>query len=312
MKETRTLTEGAILASVFTIILLITTYVPFVGIVTLWALPLPFVLYVLRRGLKPGFMLWGVACFLAFLIGGLPSVPAALIFGSAGLVIGELYRRKLSGFSVLIGAGLTYTLNMLLVFLGLVLILGENPMRMAAELTREQIEFANSTLGSFGQGQEQALEQTYEMIDQIVYLAPVMIVGLGVALALFTIMLSYLLLRRLGHEVNGLPPFREWQFPKAFLWYYLIVLVLAMIGAEEGTTLYMIIWNLFPLLEIVLSIQGLAFIFYYCHHKNISKAVPILLVVAAIVISPLLYLVRILGIIDLGFDLRKRITSQKK
>ncbi len=312
MKDTRTLTEGAILASVFAIILLISTYVPLVGIVTVWALPLPFVLYVLRRGLKPGLMLWGVSLFLAFLIGGLPTVPSAFIFGSAGLVIGELYRRKLSGFSVLIGAGLTYTLNMLLVFLGLVLILGENPMQMAAQLTREQIEFAESTWGAFGEGSGQSLEQMYGVIDQLIYLAPVMIVGLGVSLALLTLLLSYFLLRRLGHEVKGLPPFREWQFPKAFLWYYLIVLVLAMIGAEEGTTLFVIIWNLFPLLEVVLAVQGFAFMFYYCHHKKISKAVPILLIVAAIVISPLLYLVRILGIIDLGFDLRKRITSQKK
>lgn len=312
MKDTRTLTEGAILASVFTIILLISIYVPFVGMVTIWALPLPFVLYVLRRGLKPGLMLWGVACFLAFLVGGLPTIPSALIFGSAGMVIGELYRRKLSGFSVLIGAGLTYTLNMLLVFLGLVLILGENPMQVAAELTREQMEFADSTFGSFGQVPGQSLDQMYEMIDRIIYLAPVMIVGLGISLALVTLMLSYFLLRRLGHKVNPLPPFREWQFPKSFLWYYLIVLILAMVGLEEGTTMFVLVWNLFPLLEIVLAVQGFAFIFYYCHHKKVAKAVPILLIVAAIVISPLLYLVRILGIVDLGFDLRKRITSQKK
>ncbi|NEU32638.1 DUF2232 domain-containing protein [bacterium LRH843] len=312
MKDTRTLTEGAILASLFTIILLISTYVPFVGFLTFWALPLPFIIYVVRRGLKPGFLLLVIACFLAFFVGGLPSIPAAVVFGSAGMVIGELYRRKLSGFAVLLGAGLIYTLNMLLVYIGLIFIVGENPMKAAAQMTREQIELARSALTSFGQDPGQSLEQMDKMIDQITYLAPLMIVGLGIVLALITLSLSSRVLRRLGHEVNPLPPFRTWQFPKSFLWYYIIVLVIAMVGAEEGTMMYMAILNLFPLLEIALTVQGFAFIFYYCYHKKVTKALPVLLIISAVVIAPLLHIIRILGIIDLGFDLRKRIKSQRK
>ncbi|MFC0561272.1 YybS family protein [Halalkalibacter alkalisediminis] len=311
MKNTRTLTEGALMAAVFAILLLITTYVPFIGIITVWALPVPFVLFTLRRGLKPGFMLWTVSLLLAFLIGGIATVPTAFIFGSAGLVIGELYRRSVSGFSVLIGAGLIYTLNMLLVFLVLVLIVGENPMQLAADLTKEQLEFADSTLGSFGQGEEQVAAMI-EMIDNLVYLAPVMIVGVGIILAVMTKLISYLVVKRLGHDVPALPAIRNWQFPKAFLWYYLVILILAMVGAEEGTTMFLIIWNLFPLLEIVIAVQGFAVIFYFFYVKKVAKVVPILIVAVAILIPPLLYVVRIIGIIDLGFDLRKRITSQKK
>ncbi|WP_066155290.1 YybS family protein [Halalkalibacter krulwichiae] len=311
MKNTRTLTEGALLASVFAVILLLTTYVPFVGIITVWALPVPFVIFTVRRGLKPGLMLWVVSLLLAFLIGGLVTVPTAFIFGSAGLVIGELYRRKLSGFSVLIGAGLIYTFNMLLIFLALVFVVGENPMQLAVDLTREQLEFAESTLGSFGQGEDQ-LAMMLEMIDTLVYLAPVMIVGVGITLAVITKLISYYVLKRLGHEVSALPAFRNWSFPKAFLWYYLIILILAMVGAEEGTMLFLVIWNLLPLLEIVVAVQGFAVIFYYFHQKKVAKVVPILIVATAILIPPLLYIVRIIGIIDLGFDLRKRMNGQKK
>ncbi|MCL7747488.1 YybS family protein [Halalkalibacter alkaliphilus] len=311
MKNTRVLTEGALLASVFAILLAITTYVPLLGMITVWALPLPFVVYTYRRGLKAGLLFWVVAFFLAFVIGGLVTVPSTLIFGSGGIIVGELYRRKLSGFGVLIGASLVYTANALLMFLVLVLILGENPMQMAIDLTREQMELAQSTLGSFGQTTDQ-LEQAYELINNLVYLAPVMIVGMGVTLALITKLLSYFLLKRLGHQVNPLPPFREWSFPKAFLWYYLIILILAMIGAEEGTTMFMVIWNLFPLLEIIIAVQGLAVIFYYFYQKKVTTVVPIVILVAAILLPPLLYIIRIIGIIDLGFDLRKRISGQKK
>ncbi|MDT8862810.1 DUF2232 domain-containing protein [Alkalihalobacillus sp. MEB130] len=311
MKNTRTLTEGALLASVFAILLAITTYVPLLGMITAWALPLPFVIYTYRRGLRPGIMLWVVSFFLAFVIGGLVTVPSAFIFGSGGIVVGELYRRKLSGFGVLIGAGLVYTANMLLAFLGLILVFGENPMQLAAELMREQIDAAQSTLGGFAQNPEQ-LEQMYEVIHTLVYLAPVMIVGVGVTLALLTKVLSYYLLKRLGHEVHSLPPFREWRFPRSFLWYYLIVMILAMVGAEEGTMMFLIIWNLFPLLEVIIAVQGFAVIFYYFYKKKVTAVVPIIILVAGVLLPPLLYIIRIIGIIDLGFDLRKRISGQEK
>jgi uncharacterized protein YybS (DUF2232 family) len=311
VKKTRTLTEGALLASIFAILLLITTYVPFIGMITVWALPLPFIVFTFRRGLKSGFMLWAISFLLAFIIGGLVTVPTALLFGSAGLVVGELYRRKLSGFSVLIGAGLVYTANMLLVFLGMVLILGENPMQLAAELTKEQLELAQATLGSFGQNKDQ-LDVMYEMLNNLVYLAPVMIVGVAITFAVITKLISYYLLKRLRHEVNPLPPFRKWKFPKSFLWYYLIILILAMVGAEDGSTLFVVIWNLLPLLEMVIAVQGLAFIFYYCYQKKIAAVVPIVIVIVVVILPPLLYLVRIIGIIDLGFDLRKRISEKNR
>ncbi len=311
MKDTRVLTEGAILASLFAIILLITIYVPLIGTITFWALPLPFVVYVVRRGLKPGLALTVIACLLTLVVGGITTVPAALIFGTAGMVVGELFRRKRSGFAVLIGVGLIYTLHMLIVYLCLVLIVGQDPMKMSIDLMKEQMRMTESMFSSFGQAPGQSFEQMMKMIDQLVYLAPFMLVSISVVLALLTVLLSKLLLRRLGHEVNGLPPFREWKFPRSLLWYYLIVLVFAMMGAEEGTMMYVAIFNLFPLLEMILAIQGFAFIFYYCYEKKVATAVPVILVIAGLIIAPLLSVVRILGIIDLGFDLRKRITSQK-
>ncbi|WP_088104591.1 YybS family protein [Halalkalibacter urbisdiaboli] len=312
MKRTRILTEGAILASLFTVFLLVNLYVPLISIVTLWVLPLPFIVFVVRRGLKPGLMLWAITLILALIVGSLPALPQPLVFGSAGLVIGELYRRKAEGFSILIGGSLIYTFNMLMAYLALVLFMDENPMRFFATIIREQIQLTESTLESFGQVPDESLKAMYDIMDMLVYLAPVMIILMGLILAVITITLATLILRRLGHEVKGLPPFREWRFPKSFLWYYLIVMVIAMIGVEEGTTLFLIIWNLYPLLEMILAVQGFAVIFYYCHYKKMNKALPILIVFAAFILSPLLYLIRILGIIDLGFDLRNRLTSQKK
>lgn len=312
MRETRMITEGAVLAAIVTIILLLTFYVPVIGSFTIWALSLPFTVFTYRKGLKAGFILLFVSCFIAFVIGiggGLAIVPT-FMFGSAGLVIGEMHRRGKNGFSVLLGASLLFIVHILLSYIVMTFVLNSNPMQLAIDLTKEQMEMTESTLVSFGQ--ESNIEVLEERLDLLIYMAPVVIVGTAVALALISTLLGYFVLRKLRHKVQALPPFREWQFPKSFLWYYLIVMILSFSAVEEGSTLFVIVWNLFPLLEVVLAVQGFSFIFFYCHKKKIAKAIPILLIVASLVIMPLLHLVRVLGILDLGFGLRKRIESQKK
>ncbi|MDV2684699.1 DUF2232 domain-containing protein [Alkalihalophilus lindianensis] len=312
MKQTRTLTEGAILAALFVSLLAITLYVPFAASITMWALPLPFILFVVRRGLKPGLMLLVVAILLSFMIAGLLGLPGALFFGAAGLVIGELYRRKLAPFNVLIGGSLIYMLNMLLVYVGLTLFMDENPIQFMSALLREQIQLAEATLIGMGQDPADSLAPMYEMTERIVHLVPIMIIMSGIGLAILTVLLATVILRRLGNKVEKFPPFRDWQFPKSFLWYYLIVMILLLVGQEEGSTMYIIVWNLLPLLEIVMMVQGFAFIFYYCYHKKVNRALPIIIVIVTLIVNPLTQIIRIIGIIDLGFDLRKRIKSEKK
>lgn len=311
MKDTRILTEGAILALLYTILLLISIYVPFISALAIWALPLPFVVYVVRRGLKPGGALVIVAALLTLIVAGVAALPVPFIFGTVGIVVGELFRRNMSGFSVLLGAWLTYTIHMLIVYLSLVLIVGIHPIEMSIDMMKAQMETTRSVLESFGQSGGQ-LDEMENMLDRFVYLAPFMLVSVSVILALATVVLSTWLLRRLGHNVKRLPPFREWTFPRSLLWYYLAVLLLIIVGAEEGSFLYVVIWNLFPLLELVLTVQGLAFIFYYCYEKKVATAFPVIITIVSIIITPLLNVVRILGIIDLGFDLRKRVTSLRK
>lgn len=305
MRNTKTMTEGAILAAIVTILLLLTLYVPLVNSIVMWALPLPFVVFTFRRGLKAGTILLFVSSFVGFILGGgvLALIPA-FMFGTAGMVLGEIHRRGLSGFAGLLGTSLAYIVHILLLFVGMTMLAGQNPMQLAADLTREQMEFVERTLGGMGQVNTELID---EALDTLLHLAPVAIVGSAMMLAIVTVLLSYVVLKRLGHDVKKLPPFRNWMFPKSFLWYYLIVLIVALIGLEDGTMLFTIVQNLMILLGFVLMIQGFAFIFYYCHFKKVSIALPIIIVVASFILLPLIEIIRIIGIIDLGFDLRKRI-----
>ncbi|WP_017725820.1 YybS family protein [Halalkalibacterium ligniniphilum] len=312
MKRTRALTEGAIIAALFAILLFLTLYMPFISMVTVWLLPLPFIIYTLRHSLKQAILLWFAAFGVSFMIGGLLALLPVFMFGTAGIVIGELYRREKSPLAVLLGGSLTYIAWMLIFFVGSIVVLDANPLDFAQESMRQSVETAEQVIVSMGQEPAEALEQMNELIDLMVYMAPVMIIMVGIVLAVISQLVSVPVLRRLRHEVQPFPPVRTWSFPKAFLYYYLIVVILTMVGMEEGSTLYIAIWNLFPILEVVMTIQGFAVIFFYCHQKQLSKALPIIILIGSLIVTPLLFFVRILGIIDLGFDLRKRLESRGK
>ncbi|UTW70601.1 DUF2232 domain-containing protein [Anaerobacillus sp. HL2] len=118
MKNTRVMTEGAIFAAIFALIALTTVILPILGSVLIWILPLPFIIYTLRNGWKPGFSLFIVMAFVSFIIGGPLLILSAIFFGSGGIVVGEIYKREKSAFTALLGGSLAYITNLILYFCG--------------------------------------------------------------------------------------------------------------------------------------------------------------------------------------------------
>lgn len=309
LKNTKVITEGAIFAAIFALIAFLSVVLPILGSFIIWILPIPFIVYTVRNGWKPGVMLWVVAIFVSFIIGGLPLIFTAIIFGSSGVVVGELYKRGKSAFTVLLGGSLAYIANLIVYFILSIVVLDIHPVKVIQELMLDSVQTAEAMLLTLGQDPSAQLKPFLEFIDRLMYIAPSIIIITGVFYALIIQVLASAVLKRIGEKVSHFKPFREWSFPKSFLWYYLVASILVLIGVEEGTSLYIVTYNLFPLLEIVMTVQGLAVVFFYCHIKQFNKSIPIIIIVVTVIAPFLLYIYRILGIIDLGFELRKRLKN---
>ncbi|MFB4163623.1 YybS family protein [Alteribacillus sp. JSM 102045] len=312
MKQTRGLTEGAILSGIFIVMLLLSIFVPFLITILMWFLPLPFIVFVARHGLRPGLVMFVVSLFLSVLIGGLIGLPNALLAGVGGITAGELIRRRKEALFVLAGSSVAYIGGLVLLYAGSILILEIDPLAAMQDVMRQSTQQAESMMGALGQEPSDNLEVWEEMIDQIGYMGPLLIVFTGIVYALITQFIAHAVLRRLKIKAEPFPPLREWNFPRSLLWYYLVVSIIFFIGAEEGTTIYIIIWNLFPLLETAMALQGFTVVFYYCYVKSIPKAVPVILLISGLFLPFVLLIARILGIIDLGFQLKKRLKSDMK
>ncbi|UCZ53233.1 YybS family protein [Bacillus shivajii] len=307
-----TLQQGAIFLTIFLVLAFLTILVPFIGMFTLFLLPIPFVFFTYKFGLKPAIYLALFSFFISFLLMGPFAIPLTVSFVIGGVVIGEMYRRKKHAFAVLLGGSLSFIGALLVNFVGSILVLDIHPIEELQSLLKESVELSEEILGAAVALQDAgAVETAYEFIDQLVYITPTLLIILGVGYAFIVQWLASLFLRRKKYEIELFPPLRTWTFPKAFIWYYLITYIFIIIGVEEGTAVYTVIANLTPILEIVMIIQGFAFMFFFFHYKKMHVIIPIVLMIFAFVVPILLHIVRILGIIDLGFDLRKRLNSKK-
>lgn len=313
MKDVKALTEGAILAALMSLIVFLSFTIPLIGSILIFAIPLPLVIFTSKYSWKQGIMLWLVASIVTLVTGGPMVALSAVLFGGTGLVIGELTYRKKTGFTVLLGGSIATISAILISFIISIVIMDINIIELTQEIMVDSIETAQQMLLTFGQDSNEQYEQLLQAIEKLHYITPSLFIMSGVLYALFVQLFSIAVLKRLKLLTPRFKPFREWSIPKVILWYYVIVWFLLIMNFEEGSFLFIVTVNLLPIFDLLLTIQGLAFVFYYIHKKRANKPIRIVVIVLTVLLLQVtLFIYKVLGIIDLGFELRKRVKNTEK
>lgn len=313
MKNARRLTEGAVLLAIFAVLLLLNLYVPFLSLVILWFLPLPFIYFSWKNDWK------GITVFLisslaiSMIVGSFLAIPMALLFGTTGIALGYLVQKNKSRITILMVASLVFLINLLIQYGIAVALFKFNFIEEATTMLKKSFDMSFQILNSVGNETEvkKLKEQLDDFIMMIETLMPSMFVVSSFIFVFLLQLINFPILKRFGLKATHWKSFREIVLPKSILWYYLITVILSFVlNPETGSYLYIALWNLAYILQIILVIQGLSFIYFVSYYKGWPKAVPILMTVFLFLIPLVLYIIRILGIIDLGFDLRKRLVKK--
>lgn len=306
-KKTTALTQGAILSAIYIILLIIVAYVPFINVVVLFFLPVPFIIHVYKQGLKAGVLIGLTALFLTPLFTPLVTIMLTFFAVTVGLAMGYFFVQKKGAFTPIIAAIITYIGNYLVIFLLAYLLFDLNlvnavqqMMEESFTLTEQTAQFLNLPLD------DQGLSQFKETLALIPVIFPALLIMSSIVMGFLHYLVSKPILNRVGCPVDDLPPFREWTLPKSLLFYYLGTLILLMVGLAEESTLFMLVANLHPILEMLLLIQGLSVISYFAHWKGMGKALTIIAVILTFLVPIFQFIVRLLGIFDLGFGLKQK------
>ena len=309
MNQSRRITEGAVVVALFTILMVMTLYIPVVALLTIWLLPLPMMVYTIRHGMKPGALVLVVATLITFLLATALALPIILLFGIGGFVMGVSYSKGRGAFQTLFTGSVSYVLAIFVLFVFSNVVMGIHPFEAIRTGMIESMNSAEQLMQNFGaETDEEAITAYRELANMIPQMSAMLMIFTGVMYAFITQIIAHPILRRLLNKPFGFPPLREWSLPTFFIWIYLLGIIVSLVGVSDpGSALSIFMMNVTPLLEIAMIVQGAAVMFYFAHVKKISKALPIIILFSALVIPIITFFVRILGIIDLGFDLRSRI-----
>ncbi|MCM3147712.1 YybS family protein [Bacillus pumilus] len=312
MKQTKALVEGAIMISIFSVMTLFYLYVPLLSIIFFLAAPIPIILYTIRHGLKKGIATGAIGIVISFLIGSINGLMTAPILIAVGLGMGVFYSRRQPGNAIITGA-LIYLFSFLISFVVSVQLFQVDIMVIAKESIEQMIPMLESVLKQSGASEQdiaKQLKQFREMQDAALSALPVALLMLVTLTAFVNHWFVKPLIKRFVKDMPALKKFKDMRLPKSMVWYYLLTLLLMLIQTEKGSFLSLVQTSAFQILFILVLIQGFSFIFYYCHEKSISKAVPIFAIVLGVLYPPVAVIVRIIGIADIGFDLREKVKNK--
>ncbi|MBJ7997924.1 YybS family protein [Bacillus mycoides] len=309
MKNTRFITEGAALLAIYAMLLLISMYVPILGTVVTFALPLPFILLTIRYRLSNAFIVFTAALFITVIVSQPMNLVKTTMFGLIGIVLGYMYKKRKKPVETLMAGTLAYLIGIMLIYVASIKFFNIDLMKQMQNMFNESMAQSEKIVTAAGMPISKEQKELFAQFNDVLQtLFPSLLVMVSVCFSWITVMISGSVLRKLKHDVIPWPKFKDIQLPKSIVWYYVIFILLStFIKVEPTSYLHMVFSNLYVIFALLLVLQGLTFIAFIAHSKGFTKGVPIISFIVCMFIPMMFPLVTILGIIDLGISLRSKI-----
>ncbi|MED1382523.1 YybS family protein [Bacillus mycoides] len=309
MKNTKFITEGAALLAIYAMLLLISMYVPILGAVVTFALPLPFILLTIRYRLSSAFIVFTAALFITVIVSQPMNLVKTTMFGLIGIVLGYMYKKRKKPVETLVAGTLAYLIGIMLIYVASIKFFNIDLMKQMQNMFNESMAQSEKIVTAAGMPISKEQKELFAQFNDVLQtLFPSLLVMVSVCFSWITVMISGSVLRKLKHDVIPWPKFKDIQLPKSIVWYYVIFILLStFIKVEPTSYLHMVFSNLYVIFALLLVLQGLTFIAFIAHSKGFTKGVPIISFIVCMFIPMMFPLVTILGIIDLGISLRSKI-----
>lgn len=303
--KVKQLTFGAMMTGLF-ILLSFLSAMPLLAIITVWFIPLPIILYILKYNLKSSIGIVLIGCLGTFLLTGPLVIGVSLVLAVIGMTIGAKAKSNRSKLEILLSTALTAMITVVATIYASSKFMGINILEVAMKSLRTGLNSNVKLSEELAKTLNQKSTFTQEHAD-ILYKAaenslPSALILSSLLMALLIIIVNFPIIKKIGYKVPKFGAIKDIRFPGFFLLGYLVVLLIQFfIKPEEGTYLYFVALNASLLLDAVFLIQGISFIHFMVHRSNLPKA---LAWIGTIFAFPLASFVSILGILDIGLNLR--------
>lgn len=313
LNKGRELAEGGVLLAIYAIMLFIVIYIPFAGMIVMFLLPVPFILYGIKHDIKMSFLFLGAAVLLTIIISSPLTIPLTVMFGLVGIIMGYHIRTNKSKLQMFIVSVLTFIACLLAMFIISIVLFDFNFVKETVNIMEQAIDQSANIVSSVSQG-----EQIQPMIDKlksslafVETLLPSFLVISSTILVAIIFVACKPIINRVSDQKFEMSPIRDITLPKSLLWYYLFIMIVSLvINPEQGSYSFSVISNLLIALQFFILIQGYSLLFFLSNAKGLPKALPVIITIFTFVVPIFISFIRILGIIDLGFPIREKIVKK--
>ncbi|AXI00658.1 DUF2232 domain-containing protein [Sporosarcina sp. PTS2304] len=308
--QTRRITYGAMMVALFAILLAFTLYVPLLGTLTLLLIPLPVTLYRLRYDRASTLLVAACTWLLTLLIGGLLSIPSAIILSIVGFVIGDAVKTGKSKLYVFMATGLTLLISLSVLYLGSVWFFKINPIDQLLqqfETIQKEALVMLSGMGESTKDVERLVAEAFTYYQTIV--PSLFILSVFIAAYLF-IMPILAVAARLGFTVPKFSSFLMMRLPFATVVVYMALLLISILSQpEQGTTFYLMEANAILIFRFLFFLQGLSLLYYALQKMKLPVIVNVLATLLAMFLSPFTVM---LGVLDIAINIRAWIDKDRE
>ena len=315
MKQSKEITDGALLLSIYMIILLAAIFVPVMILPSLFLLPIPLIMYSSTYRWQQTLILGAGAILLSLFIVPFISIPLTVLACSGGILTGLAIQQKLSPYETLARVTAGYVAGLVFTYIYIQYFFQINWDTVFTEAFTDSLQMSRSLFQQFGLPEQQLNELFLifeESLSAMLNLLPVAFVMVALVIAWISQWLSYKVLNRTKQKKLFFPPFRKFKLPTATVWIYFFALIVTLFETDVESIFFIGANNIISLLGFLMIIQGFSFIFFFAYQQRMSKAFPIISIVVTMMFPFLLSpIVRIIGIIDIGFGLREHMTRKK-
>ncbi|MDR7435870.1 MAG: DUF2232 domain-containing protein [Armatimonadota bacterium] len=304
---TRGLTEGALLAGLIVVIVVVGVF--FLPSLALLLAPIPVAWLLIRWGGRVAVLAAIVASLiLAWIVGPVQALLAGAVFAPTGLALGWGIRKGVpASMTILVTAVVLLVMSLLSLWLT-VRLMGINPIEETIQAQIEAWKMSLALQRRLGapSSQAEALEKTLTQLPEFLrMIIPVaFLLGAGIW-AYFIYLVAGLLLRRFGYPLPSLPPMLHWRIQTKVVWLLLGLTVLSGVMGARWPEIRRVFVNLQILDVLVFGFQGLLIGLYYLRKLEVPRWFQAILVVLVLSIGVSWLVLMWVGLLDTWFNYRR-------
>ncbi len=283
--KTSSLVEAGLIVSLMIVLIMFSLYLPVIGILTTFLLPIPIAVLYLRQDYKITLLSIIVTGIITTMMQDpLTAVIITISFGIIGFLLGYCIKNKKSIFTTIIIIALGFLISIIIVFLIQILFIDKNTImniiNKNISMMKESMELVKEFYSQAGVPKEQLqqMEQKFNLLqpDFILKMIPGALIISSFMSAFLNYGITRTVLIKLGYKnIKPLPHISKIYINVRIVTIVAIGLLIGVILKRNNLVLgdyfYMTSSNL---LFIILLIDGLSVFVYYMKNKfNISKGI---------------------------------------